>query len=321
MHPERKNWLDYYQNHYLESVATLFAQNHNIPFIFIKESFVDSKHIDNKRERKKILKTIYHNYYKEHPFFNNFYRTSTILRKNIITSSTLSYYFNLDNFNNYSEVLNTIDIFNEAGKVGENMPNSYLELKEINKIMASKRVPPKLKYPEFFNYTKDCLEDFYLEPVKKTKEVHELSIKYRNCWVDSMSYLIKKHDFFLINLNDKENNLIGTLRYLKDSKNIIHLSGWINPERVKGNEKHYQFSTELLKNISEKIYNASKDEQFNPENISIKLHYGDNKKIIYDLSPWLPTFKQDSIGSLLKKKAESLEANKKNQKKIKINNF
>lgn len=310
MDKERNNWFDYYHEHYLKTVAELYIKNNNISFDFIKEVFKESKNIKNQRERKKILKTIYHNYDIEHPFFNNSYRTLMLLIKDNITSSVFSYYLKKENFKDYSEVLENIDIFNKLGEPDIKIPKKYSKLKEY-----TQKINTHLDYPVFFNNIKNCINGFKLEPVNDLNETFKLSKLYNNCWQSSMRYLVKNNNFFLINLKDKENNLIGTLRYLKDSKDTIHLSGWVNPKQVHG-MKCYEFSEFLLQNISKNIYKASKEEAFNPNNMRIELHYKRSQKTITDL--YHRYDKKYSVQRFFKKKIEDASVQPKNRIKPKL---
>ncbi len=282
-----KNWLDYYENHYLLSVANLFSRNPKIDASFKEEIFRASKNIKNQRERKKILKTIYHNFDSENPFFEESNRILLILKKDNFTSKALSFYLNQNNFKNYDSAIESIDEFNKFGEDSVKITHPDFDLDGYLKY--SKKLSKKLDYPKFFDDVKDCISGFVLEPVENVKDAFELSQKYNNCWQSTMGHLIKRHDFFLINIKNTDNVLIGTLRYLTRKNNIkgdeMQLSGWVNPDVVNG-KTWFEFSESLLKEISQKIYNKSLKDSYAPENMRISLHYNSPKRTVSSLLPW-----------------------------------
>ena len=318
-----KNWLDYYENHYLLSVANLFSRNPKIDASFKEEIFRASKNIKNQRERKKILKTIYHNFDSENPFFEESNRILLILKKDNFTSKALSFYLNQNNFKNYDSAIESIDEFNKFGEDSVKITHPDFDLDGYLKY--SKKLSKRLNYPNFFDEVKDCVSGFTLEPVENIKDAFELSQKYKNCWQSTMGDLIKRHDFFLINIRNTDNVLIGTLRYLtlnnKDEDDKKCLSGWVNSEIV-DDEKFFEFSVSLLKEISQKIYNHSHVENYNPDNMRIELHYNNPNKTISSLLPWNREIEND-ISSFLGNKLDSkkLENNSTHIYKNKRNRF
>lgn len=308
----QNDWLDYYTGHYLKSVAELFANNPDIPFYLSKEAFKESKNIKNQRERKKILKTIYHHYDSNHLFFNDSYRTVAALKKNNITSKVLSHYLNANNFDDYADFVNDFDSFNKFGEDNVQITKKSFDLKEY-----LNRINTKLHYPLFFDDIKNCVDGFKLDPVNNLQEVFQLSKKYQNCWQTTMQSLISRNDMFLINVKDNKDGLIGSLRYLKKSDDKIALSGWFNPDLVDG-ESFFEFSETLLKDISANIYKSSEVEEYNPDKMCIELHYNNPEKTISVLSPW--NVQRNDIQDFINKKQnkENIEPNVKHRKKLKM---
>ncbi len=78
----------------------------------------------------------------------------------------------------------------------------------------------------------------------------------------------------------------------------------------------------LLKEISQKIYNHSRVENYNPDNMRIELHYNNPSKTISSLLPWNREMEND-ISSFLGNKLDSkkLENNATHIYKNKRNRF
>lgn len=319
MNSERKDWLSYYKkrNHYLKSVAELFATNINIDFEFCKRLFKESKNINSQRDRKKILKTCYHNFDMQHSFFNNENRMILILQKNNLSPSVFAHYLKKDNFSNYDEIIQDIDQYNKFGEYGFKIHSKKFDIKSYLNYIDKKN--EKIKYPSLFDNIDDCLSGFKLSPVKTMNEMLKLSKKYQNCWQATGKFLMKNHDFFLVNIKDVNGDLIGTLRYLtipdENKKDTLRLSGWVNPDLMNG-EKYFEFSQQILKEISQKIYSSSKDKNFNPENIRIELHYNNPKKTVSSLLPWDKTMDNEIENFIKNKTSFQNHSNKKRKNRL-----
>lgn len=273
---EKKKYENYYKGHYLESVARLF------PKIFgykKAESLLRaSKGIKNQRERKKLLKSIYHiekNKKKptsmiemiscdERDYINHY---ENILKNYKTNSRILSYFSERNNLKSFSfkEFLEKSETKAQFFKKREVYRNEYIELKKIN--YDEKIVKIKIKNNEIkVDDTK-----YKIKGLETRKELKDKAVLYNCCW--NTTYETFPYIGFLDILDEKEQH-IGTIRYITENTrlNTASMAVWLNPKLV--DNKYY---IELNKSALEKLAKAMDeiiDKNFlKSENLKFMPHY------------------------------------------------
>lgn len=274
----KDDFLSYHKDHYLESIANLFVNKTNLDILFISDIFKKSKNIRNNRDRKKVLKNFYHAYKKNNCIFNLKNRDviDYILQKDIFSPKVLS--------NVLKELNNDQDVF---------------LLKKLCKFTERKFFSKKV---DFFKISRNCLtkvdyknclpEDglidnslnVIIKPVKELETVSRLANHYQCCWKIHIPSMVKG-DFILLDIFDNDKGHLGTLRYTNIyKKDKWSLSGWAEPNTINNvsfkDSRYWELDLVLLKKINNSLFQKTKNEIFNEENIEMELHYNNPQKTI-----------------------------------------
>jgi hypothetical protein len=259
---QEKKFLNYYKGHYLESVAKLFVGKVHINDT--EKLFRYSKNVTNNRDRKKLLKTIYHGIKNQHIFFERD-RMSLMLVHNRISVSAFNALIKDNSWEN-------IDYFDHINKHAS--PDVKItRIKDLKEI--AKDLQFDFKFPASLKNIKN-LNGYDIDIIENSHELKKAASVYQNCWT-THAHECSTGEFYLFNVKDKENNeQLGTIRFhtLKEKLNV---AGWIMPKGSDPEFLYWQFSKKLLKSFMKDLYLQTGDETFNAKNIELELHYGDKR--------------------------------------------
>jgi hypothetical protein len=293
---KEKKYKDYYQSHYLESVATL------LPKVFGYEEseklLRNSKSIKNQRERKKLLKSIYH-IEKNKIDINGLGMMDIFLRDLSDAQDFRKYYSDiLVNYKTNSRILSyfsknkdiELDKESEARTFKNFLENSLPEDQQFKTIIPKSTVVKPVDLNEeiikqiHLEENKESIitvdnKRYRLKNLKTRKELKEKSCFYECCWHSTYgSYFDYKGFIDVFNEADKN---IGTIRYKESTiSGTIEMAMWLNPELNKDNELYFELNDNGLKKVAKEMDKLIGDDnkKLKSENLMFRPHYGNIEK-------------------------------------------